>query len=281
MRHSTFIALLAAAFMTSGCENHENPDVPSRRQPVSILTGNGHGQTFTYGTNGSLSQWREVTDTDSITSTYSYPDASTIGMHTVYNSNDIRVYDERIFLDAGRVTHIDGTWEVFDRSGNRIIAKAYALMITYDADNRAVSVKHSEMMGIGDDKSGKPWEWTNTVTWEGNSPVEFADYQGNSTLARTVRYNYSAIQSPTPVALPDFTYYHHFPLQMQGLFGVKPAYLMSESTTTTSMLGQTSVMRTEYDYECRDNYVDSYSRAITFDDGRCIVDTYHVDWSGR
>lgn len=284
-----FLSLSLFAIFTC-CTNNDEPDYPVMMQPSSVTTAdiNGWNQTFEYDDHGRVVNWslksNDPDDASVYAAHYSYANGDIIHIASEeIGGNDKRCYEENIQLVNGRASKSEGQF-IFYNDGNAELRKTYRLEYEYDTSNHLTIVKHSEVVGIGDDIKddawNKPWAWENYLIWEDGNLKEFQDFNGNSSVYRATKYEYSiyAVEYPivTPVVINSA---HHSPLVMQGVFGLNSVNLV-ESSCAIDNNGNISLSR-QYAYEFEQGRIVEYSETNSFNAAVSNPIIYKVNWTGR
>lgn len=290
MKHlSLAFSFLILAILVS-CSSNDEPDYPVFMQPSSIVTddANGDNQSFTYDDYGRIVSWtfksNSTTDATSYTAHYSYSNDNTIIISSEENINGHRrCFEETIQLTNGRASKSEGTFISYV-DGNMQLSKTYRLEYIYDTSNHLTVVKHSEVVGIGDDiKDGawdKSWSWENYLIWEDGNLKEFQDFQGNASVYETTKYNYSIYAVEYPIIAPMvINNAHHLPLYMQGVFGSNSVNLM-ESASVFDKAGNLSFSR-QYSYEFEQARITEFTVTTTNNTAYSTSIPYTVNWTER
>lgn len=281
-----FFAILCITFVS--CSENDEPEPQVYMMPSSITSDDAKGtyQTFAYDSYGRIIKWTQKFDGDNLTATFSYPDNNTIVIKSTEMILDQeRTFNETITLEKGRATKSEGTLVYDFRNDASPLRKTYKLEFEYDnfTDN-LTEVKHSEVVGIGEDVTDASWEkawtWSDYLYWEDGNLKEYQVFQGHSSVQQTIKYDYSIYGVLYPVIIPPvINSYHHLPLFMQGVFGLnsnnyvsRASYLDAAGNITRSC---------EYSYEFENGYVKSY--AETYCNGEAISSpiTYKVAWTAK
>lgn len=280
-------SILLLAIMTS-CSNHDEPNYPVFMQPASITTDdiNGGTQTFEYNEHGKIISWtQDYSENESIIARYSYPDDNTIKIETKELSYDTRTYwTETIQLLNGRASRSEGTF-IIKQADVVQIQKTYRLEFAYTPDNYLNVVRHSEVMGIGENVSAdnweKSWNWENYLIWENGNLKEYQDFFGKSVVYETTKYEYSSDDVVHPVIIPVvINSLHHGPLLMQGVFGSNSNNLL-ESSSVFDKDGNLNLTR-HYTYEFNDAaLIDQYVETIAINTAFSNSISYKVNWTDK
>lgn len=290
MKHLLHIACISLIAILVSCSNHDEPEYPIFMQPSSITTSNigGENQTFEYDEYGRVINWslksNNPNDASIYTAHYSYPDNNTINVvsEELWFDNK-RCFEETIQLVNSRASKSEGAF-IFYVDGKVELRKTYRLEYEYDPSNHLTIVKHSEVLGIGDDiKDGvweNPWAWKNYLIWEDDNLKEFQDYNGNSSVYQTTTYDYSIATVDYPVVMPMvINSSHHLPLFMQGVFGLNSVNLV-KSSSVIDYNGNVSLTR-QYSYEFGQTRIIEYSETTNHNTAFSNTITYMVNWIER
>lgn len=285
--HSSCICALA---LLVSCSNNDEPEYPIFMQPSAITAtdANGQNQSFEYDDYGRIVDWTLMPVNPDYASTYtahySYPDDNTIHIVSEELWNDSkRCYEETIQLVNGRASKSEGTFISYI-DGNVELRKTYRLEFEYTPSNNLNVVKHSEVVGIGDDiKDGaweKPWAWENYLIWEDGNLKEFEDYQGNSSVSQTTKYDYSIYEVDYPVVIPMvINSAHHLPLFMKGIFGLNSVNLV-KSSSVIDRKGNIS-LTSQYSYVFEQARIVEYTETNSYNTAFSNPVTYKVTWAER
>lgn len=290
MKHLLYpIFLCFLAFFTS-CSTNDEPEYPIFMQPSSITTNDvkGENQTFGYDDYGRIINWslkqNRPSDATIYTAQYSYPSDNTIHIEAEVSwLNQKRCYEETIQLVNNRASNSEGTF-IYYEDDVVVLKKTYRLEFEYAPSNHLSIVKHSEVVGIGEDiKDGawnKPWAWENYLIWEDGNLKEFQDYNGNSSVYQTTKYDYSIEAVDYPIVIPMvINNTHHLPLFMQGAFGLNSVNLV-KSFSITDYKGNTS-LTCLYSYMFDQARIIEYTETTNHNTGFSNPITYKVNWIER
>ncbi|MCM1070622.1 MAG: hypothetical protein NC210_04245 [[Clostridium] fimetarium] len=258
-------------------------------QPSAITSDGAEGdsQTFEYDDYGKVAEWDLLYNTDGshVTASYTYPDDNTILVTSEDTSPDTQTYwTETIQLVNGRASNSEGTF-IQTQNNVLMIKKTYRLAFEYDPGNHLTAVKHSEVVGIGDDLPAdawnKSWDWENYLIWENGNLKEYQDYQGNARVTTTIKCDYSDYDATYPVNLPiTIQSHHHTPLMMQGVFGSNSKKLVKSVSAFDR--NNKPISERRYVYELNsDKYVESYSEIIPHYNDRYTSTLYEVTWTPK
>ena len=281
------IGLLMLAILSS-CSNDDEPNYPVYKQPASITTDdvNGGSQSFEYDESGKIVTWTlNYSDNESIIAHYSYPDDNTIRIESQEISFGTRTsWKETIHLLNGRASSSEGTF-ISKRDDVTQIQKSYRLEFAYMPDNHLNIVKHSEVLGVGEDVTANDWEnswnWENYLIWENGNLREYQDFAGNPVVYQTTKFDYSTHAVAYPIVIPMvINSLHHSPLFMQGIFGLNSINLLNSSSVFDED-GQLYLTRHyTYDYNeaaLIDGYVETTSINTSFPNSV----SYKVAWTDK
>lgn len=292
MKHLSFINYLFVLLILASCNNNEGPDRAVFMQPSSIITtdAKGYNQTFEYDEYGRIVMWNMKSnmtdDPASYTAHYFYPDDNTITVKSEESwGKQKRCYEETIQLVRGRASYSEGTLITYI-NGKTELQKTYLLDFTYIPSNHLNIVKHSEVVGIGDDIKDNTWEnaqtWENYLIWEDGNLKEFQDFQGHSSLYRTTKYEYSTYKVEYPVIIPMvINNAHHLPLFMQGVFGLNSVNLVDSSVIEENA---SLVLSHKYTYKIEQNRVTEFDETIFGNFGNPAISnpvSYKVNWTEK
>lgn len=289
MRDLTFIFPLVAIFMLASCSSNDNPDYPVFMLPSSIVTNdaNGGNQTFVYDEYGRIVSWTYKPNIDhasSYTAQYSYPDDNTIVVQSEETWLDTkRYFEESINLVNGRAVNSEGTFVCYEYDHMKL-RKTYRLEFTYMPSNHLNVVRHSEVVGIGDDVKENAWDnawtWENYLIWEDGNLKEYQDYQGHSTVDRTIKYEYTNYPVSYPIIIPMvINNAHHQPLFMQGVFGSNSVNLVESSSVTYS--SGNSQLSHHYLYKFEEGRVIEFTETVFSNSTYSNPITYQVNWTEK
>lgn len=290
MKYLSFINYLFFFFIITACSSNEEPDYTVLMQPSTIITtdANGYNQTFKYDEYGRIVTWNLKSNrTDrqtSYTSQFFYPDDNTIKVKSEELLNgQKRCFEETIQLVNGRATNSEGTYISYN-NGNQELSKTYRLEFNYLPSNHLNSVKHSEVIGIGEeiknDAWDNSWNWENYLIWEDGNLKEFQDFQGNSSIYQTTKYEYSIYKVSYPVIIPMvINNAHHTPLVMQGYFGLNSANLV-QSSSVIDRNGNLYLSH-QYNYEFDRNQIIEFVETISGNLSFSNPIPYKVNWTEK
>lgn len=282
--HSFCISALA---MLASCSGNDSPEYPVYMQPSAITVIDGHGdtQTFDYDKYGRIVAWSLKSDESDNATTciarYSYSNDISIHITSeeICNENK-RCYEETIQLVKGRASESNGTFISYI-NGITELRKTYHLEFEYDPANHLTIVKHTEVVGIGDEikdtEWNKPWTWENYLIWEDGNLREFEDYQGNSKPMQTIRYDYSMYAAEYPVVIPlIINNAHHSPLFMQGVFGLNSVNLLK--TESVSDNNGNIYLSHNYTYDFEQGRIIEFTKTTFYNASFSDAVTYKVNW---
>lgn len=286
MKHITNHVYLALFIILVSCSSNDEPNYPIFMQPSSIVTDdvNGDNQSFTYDNYGRIGSWSfksNSTDGTSYTAEFFYPNDKTIIISSEeYINGHKRCFEETIQLTNGRASKSEGTFISYV-DGNPELRKTYHMEYEYDPLNHLTVVKHSEVVGIGDDISNNAWNkplsWENYLIWDDGNLKEFQDYQANNTVTWTTRYEYSIYAVDYPVVIPMvINNAHHLPLFMQGVFGLNSVNLVKSASLYDS--AEKISLSRQYTYEFDQARIIEFTETTSYNIGSPISITYKVDW---
>lgn len=287
MKFLNYVMAVVSIGVCAGCDDKE--DVAEVfMQPASITTEYSHGtnQRFSYDDYGRITEWRSETGPSRIVADYSYPQDGVIYVESSdENSPFKRIYTEKIYLENGRAVYSEGTFISITNSFYDI-QKTYRLFYNYDAANHLVSVKHAEVMGIGDeikdDAWDNAWEWENYYIWEDGNLTEYQDYEGNSYVRNDTEYAYYGDRLEYPVISPiDINCFHHKPLAMQGVFGSNPVNMLASVTTSyKDKWGNVNSSKTyKYTYQYDGNMISGYCFTKFYGYNADVPILYNIEWT--
>ncbi len=295
MKKLSFISSLLGVAILSACSNNDEteslvtPDIPLVLHPLSIISmdaNEGDNQTFEYDGRGRIIEWTDISNYANSNSTYSahysYPDANTIKvsaeeqLHGIYQRN----FEESIHLEDGRATKSEGTF-ICTMDGSVLIRKTYRLEFTYLPSNHLSKVTHSEVVGIGDEINSNAWDnawtWDNFLVWEDGNLKEYQNFNGNSTIYQTTRYEYYNDVSGCPIIVPMvINNAHHLPLFRQGVYG-NPSHKLVKSVATFDDNGNPYISR-DFTYEIDHSRVVGYTETYSGNTGNAQTISYKVNW---
>lgn len=276
------LPLLLSAILVS-CNDKDSPEYPVFMQPSSFISqdSEGYDQTFEYDEYGRIVNWTHKSnnlDPDSRENDkadYSYPNDSTIVIKANYSYFDVdRYYEETIRLKNGRASKSDGIF-----IGG--IRKTYSLEYEFDLQNHLTAVKHTELVGIGDEitnwSAQKPWVWEDYLIWENGNLKEFEDFYGKTYVYKTTKYEYFDSTSEYPVIVPMVTgLAHHLPLFMQGVFGSNSKNVY-RSMSQTDCLGY--IWDQQYTYTFEESRITEYTKTDSYNSEDSKTASYKVNWT--
>lgn len=283
-----FFSFACLCIALVSCSEKDEPEPLVYMMPSSILSDNANGasQTFSYDSYGRIISWKQKYDDHVVTATFSYPDNNTIvvkSTETILGQE--RTFNEIITLDKGRAAKAEGTFINDFKNGASPMHKTYRLEFDYDNfTGHLTEVKHSEVVGIGEDVTDASWEkawtWSDYLYWEDGNLKEYQIFQGHSSVQQTIQYDYSIYGVFYPVIIPPvINSYHHLPLFMQGVFGLNSNNFVSRASYLDAAGNITRSC--DYSYEFENGYVKTYTE--TFCNGEAISSpiTYDVTWTAK
>ena len=283
--HTLYLLMLV---LIASCSNNDEPNYPVFMQPTSITTddANGGNQTFEYNEYGKIIAWTfNYSEYESIVAHYSYPNDNTIKIESEEKSLDTQTYwTETIKLLNGRALQSEGSFIRKQNNGTQI-QKTYRLEFAYTPDNHLNIVKHSEIMGVGEDVIDTDWEnswnWENYLIWDNGNLKEYQDFSGNSEVYETTKYDYSVSAAEYPVIIPlVINSLHHSPLFMQGIFGLNSNNLLNTSSIFDKH-GNLFLTR-HYTYEFNDTgLIDQYVETTSNNTAFSNSISYRVNWTDK
>lgn len=280
-----YILLLS---MITSCSNDSEPNFYVLMQPASITADaeNGGNQIFEYNEYGKIVAWTlNYSDNESIIVRYSYPNGNTIKIESEEKSFDTRTYwTETIELLNGRALKSEGS---FIRKQDDVIQiqKTYRLEFAYTPDHHLSIVRHSEVMGVGENVTAddweKSWNWENYLIWANGNLKEYQDFSGNSVVYKTTKYEYLTYTVTYPVIVPVvINSLHHSPLFMQGVFGLNSSNLL-KSSSSFDKDGNLDLTR-HYTYQFNDAaLIDQYDEIISNNTAFSNSISYRIKWTDR
>lgn len=279
--------ILILAIITS-CSNNDEPNYPVFKQPAAITSDdiNGGNQTFEYDDYGKITGWiLNYKENEGVIVRYSYPNGNTIKIESEEVFFDTRTYwEETIQLLNGRASKSEGTF-IRKQDDVTLIQKTYRLEFAYTPDNHLNIVKHSEIMGVGENVTANDWEkswnWENYLIWENGNLKEYEDFYGKSIVNTTTKYEYSTYAVAYPVIIPVvINSWHHSPLFMQGVFGLNSNNLL-KSSSIFDKDGNLDLTR-HYIYEFNDeDLIDQYIETISYNTAFSNSISYKVNWTDK
>lgn len=282
MKFLNYVMAVVSIGVCAGCDDKE--DVAEVfMQPASITTeySNGTCQRFSYDEYGRITVYRLESEY-SIVADYSYPQDDVIYVESTDEYYPFkRIYTEKIYLENGRAVYSEGSFisMINDHSD---IQKTYRLYYKYDTANHLVSVKHAEVLGIGDnirdDAWDNAWEWENYYIWEDGNLVEYQDYDGASYVKYAKKYAYYDDLLGYPVISPvGIGFSHHDPLIMQGIFGSNPVNKLASVTNTGKDKWGNVISSDTYKYTYRydGDMISGYNTTNNAD----VSVSYNVEWT--
>ncbi len=289
MKQLSFLSSIFIFFILASCSN-EDPEYPVFMQPSSIqsLNADADNQTFEYDEYGRIVNWTQKrnnpSDATIYTAKYSYPNNNAI--HVVSEEswlNQKRCYEETIQMVDCRASKSEGTF-IYSEGDNVVLKKTYHLEYEYDSANHLTVVKHTEVVGIGEDIPdvawNKPWSWENYLIWEDGNLKEFQDYYGNVSVYKTTKYDYSIEAVDYPVIMPMvINNAHHMPLFMQGVFGLNSVNLVKSSSVIDNEGNIT--FSCQYTYKFEQARIVGYTQTYSFNTTFSNSVTYNVNWTER
>ncbi|MDE6321979.1 MAG: hypothetical protein K2L93_06730, partial [Muribaculaceae bacterium] len=258
--------------------------------PASIVTNdvNGMTQTFEYNDYGKIKFWSCKTnstyDPTTYSAHYSYPDDNTIVVQSEETWIDQkRCYEEVIHLHNGRAVNSEGTFVSYEYGSMRL-RKTYRLEYTYMPSNHLNVVKHSEVVGIGEDIKenawDKAWTWEDYMIWEDGNLKEVQDFQGHSTVERTIKYEYTNHIASYPIVIPIVIgIAHQLPLIMQGVYGSNSVNLVESSSIYDS--NGNFQWSYHYAYEMEQDRLTEYTQTTFRNSVFSNPIIYQVNWTEK
>lgn len=287
MKHIFYLFSLSLLAFMSSCSNNDEPEIRVFMKPASITSTDERGwnETFEYDEYGRIVSWTQTSNSpDGIaySAYFDYTEQNTIRVTSEddFMNGDKRYYQETIKLINGIASESEGTF-IQELNGKSYVRKTYRLAFEYDNSNHLTTVKHSEVVGIGEDiKDGaweKPWSWENYLIWEDGNLKEFQDYQGKSYVYKTTKYDYSLYAVEYPIITPIIiNCMHHTPLVMQGIFGLNPVNLI-KGTSTFDKDGNFDFSR-QYTYQFDDARITEYTETTSY---YTKSRSFSVNWTER
>lgn len=287
MKQLTILCPILSFFILASCSNKEEPDYPVYMQLSSIrsLDVNANNQTFEYDDKGRIVSWSCTSNSPNNPSSYlahySYPDENTIKVSATEEwLNQQRLFKEIINLKNGKASRSEGEF-IYSENGNHLLRKTYRLLFDYLASDHLSTVEHLEVVGIGDEIKENAWDnawrWINYLIWEKGNLTEFKDYHGNSSYQLT-KYEYSEKRVSNPVIIPMvINSAHHFPLCMQGVFGLNSGNLV-ETASTFDIHNKLNFSQ-QYSYEVVQDRISRYTETIYANSAFSNPVTYTVNWT--
>lgn len=289
MKQLSRFSYLFVIFALASCSGNDEPDIHVFMQPSAITTQNvnGDNSTFVYDEYGRIVEWNcksNGSDNDSYSARYSYPDRNTIKI-TAKETKPLqqREFEETIHLTNGRASKCEGTL-IFWAEENSVLRKTYRIELGYLPSNHLNVVKHSEVVGIGDELNADAWDnawtWENYLIWENGNLTEFQDFNGKSTLYRSTKYEYSADAVDYDVVVPVvINNLHHLPLCRQGVFGLNSVNLVK----TASTFDERGILNFErgYTYKIEENRITEYTETFFGTSALSNPIVYKVDWTEK
>lgn len=290
MKPLSIFSSICFSLVLMSCSDNDEPSNTVWMQPASITTPdvNGANQTFIYDDYGRVVFWsmtaNKPNDNTKYTARYSYPNDNVISVSAEEELGaSYRIFEETIYLNEGRAVSSVGTF-VSKANGSSQLNKTYRLEFTYLPDNHLNVVKHSEVVGIGEDiKPGawdKAWTWENYLIWEDGNLKESQDFQGNSSVYQTTRYEYYADAVEYPIIIPGIiNNAHHEPLYMQGVFGRVSNNLVKSTKMYDSY--DDIYYSLDYTYKLKNSRITDYTETTI---GTTLISnpvTYHVTWTEK
>jgi len=288
MKHLPYIISLSLFAIFASCSNNDEPEYPAFMQPSVITTTDAKGlnQSFAYDDYGKIVDWSLKSNNpyypEVYTAHYSYLGDNAI--HIVSEESfggHRRCFDETIHLVNGRASKSEGTFVSYI-DGNVELKKSYRLEYEYDPSNHLNVVKHSEVVGIGDEIKGdgwnNPWTWENYYIWKDGLLIAFEDFHGKSTVYQTTKYDYSneVVECPivTPIVINNE---HHSPLILQGVFGSYPRNYLVKALSVYDNKGNITFHR-QYSYEFERARIIGYTESTGQNTVISNPVTYKVVW---
>lgn len=272
----------------TACSNSDEPEYPVFMLPSSITTNdiNGSNETFEYNVYGKIIAWTyQYNEDNSVIARYSYPDENTIKVEAEEIFYENRSYwEETIHLNKGRADKSEGTF-ILKKDDIIIIQKTYRLEFVYLPDNHLNIIKHSEVVGIGDNIADnawdKSWNWENYLIWEDGNLKEYENYYGKSDVYQTTKYDYSIYATVYPVIVPNvIKCLHHNPLFMQGVFGLNSNNLLKSSTVFDK--DGNLYLSSTYSYEFDDaSRIERYTETLSDNTAFSRPISYKVNWTEK
>ncbi len=242
----------------SGCSDSYEPlPEPDFRLPdlVSSITSEYFDEEYIYDDENRIAKWISSSSSlnQKVSCVYEYPDDNTITMdlsEQVFFEPDtyLRHFDVSLTLDnEGKITVADGIFN-YTKNDLLMLRKKYRHEFEYDDSGHLVSIKCTEWMANRDGwDMDHPWQWVNTLTWDGDNLIRYEDYNGSSKPQYISEYSYSGIPvaKHKPNVFPTIIS-GYIPLQLTGRFGKQSEGEVMGRTVTNSN-GNRS--HNEYAYE--------------------------------
>ncbi len=289
MKRFSLVYCTFILFVLASCTSNDEPNYPVFMQPSSIqsLDANADNQTFEYDAYGRIVSWNCISNSKndaSYSAHFFYPDENTIKVTAEeVRSDQQRIFEETIQLKNGRASNSEGTLISID-NGVQQFSKTYRLVFDYLPSNHLNIVGHSEVFGIAEDLKENAWDkamkWENYLIWENGNLKEYQDFQGNSSLFQTTKYEYSLYAVACPIEIPMvINSAHHLPLCMQGVFGLNSFNLVKSSSTFD--YNSNLIFSWQYSYEFERARISKYTSTRFTNSVLSNPVTYTVNWTEK
>ena len=254
------VAIPVSLMMLCGCSDSNDPlPEPELRLPdlVASITSERSEEEFIYDDENRIVKWTSSSKfkDDIISCSYKYPDDNTITMDlldkTVFSASQTqtRHHDVRLTLDNdGLVTVADAIFNGTEYNGIEL-RKKYRHEFEYDDNGHLVRITMTEWnAGNAGWDMDHPWQWVNTLTWDGDNLIRYEDSHGSNKPRIIQEYSYSGIPvaQHKPIAFPIINA-GYIPLQLTGRFGKQTAGEVMGETVTYSN-GQRNHNGYEYEF---------------------------------
>ncbi len=263
-------AAAACALFISGCsKDNDGSDGPAplpRTSRITQITTSIPSQSlsgntkYTYDAQGRLTSVSEFSTSGSSVIEYSYgaKGSVTIATETTSAREGTLTYSDRVTLTEGRVNRIDGVYKWLREDGSVYSSREYTYRYTYDAQGHLTAIGRSEW---DPSTPQSPWQWVNTLEWNGDLLVKYTDYDGHTMPTFIYTYEYSQATAEQPMVLP-FTFHKQYDeLVRAGYFGKLPARLIARRTQT-GLIGEQYVR--VYTYSVTDGRISDFSTTINY-----------------
>lgn len=276
--------------MIASCSNTEEPTLePEQAIRISSIVSDNESQEYSYDGDGRIKTWNysylSSYSSSDYAAEYNYPSAGIINIKAIetvlisHNQTDKRIFEESLHLSSeGTALYGEGTCSVIKDSALEL-RKKYRYEYKYDESKQLTSIEISEWVidHEGNVLSKTPWTYENRLYWNNGNLEKYVDYLGSNNPYQTIEYTYWPNTTATyvPVVFPVIRSYY-IPLQYNGIFGKRPAALVSQATTTWQD-GATSTSK--YSYTFGISALASWITAYSIETGNRPETEYTVTWT--
>ena len=248
---SICLSVLLSTAAQSCSKSESDEPTPETTPVVAAITGDDYSQVFQRDKSGNIRNYTLRDGNDAVSATYMFhrngaveiaTDLTVAGQHTAYN--------DTVYISRGLAQYATGSW----------LGIWYRIDFSYDG-SRLASVKWTQWNRDDmDARRGRPWNWTNSLEWDGANLARYIDWQGGGEANRlTSTYTYSQLSSPQPFQVPFTIMPQYLPLQLDGIFGSLPANLID--TRTIEAADATTAIT--YSYTIKGTRITGFSEEYT------------------